>query len=56
MQERSFTQGLIVTGHVLCGSLMLETLTLRSGRASRVFAAKTASELGSNLTLMRAAA
>jgi cytochrome c oxidase assembly protein subunit 15 len=56
VQERSFSQGLIVTGHVLCGSLILATLTLLSLRASRAFAAKTASELGSNLTLMRAAA
>ncbi|MFN0019228.1 MAG: COX15/CtaA family protein [Pirellulaceae bacterium] len=56
VQERSFSQGLVVTGHVLCGSLILATLTLLSLRASRQFAAKTASELGSNLTLMRAAA
>lgn len=56
VQERSFSQGVIVTGHVVCGSLILATLVLLSLRATRLFAARTTSELGSNLTLMRAAA
>jgi len=56
VQEKSFGQALIVTGHVVCGSLILAGLTTLSLRASRLYATKTAAELGSNLTLMRAAA
>lgn len=56
VQERSFSQALIVTGHVVCGSMILATVTMLSLRATRIFAARTASELGSNLTFMRVAA
>jgi cytochrome c oxidase assembly protein subunit 15 len=56
VQEKSFGQALIVTGHVVCGSLILAGLTTLSLRASRLYATKTAAELGANLTLMRAAA
>ena len=56
VQEKSFGQALVVTAHVVCGSLILAGLTMLSLRASRMFAAKTAAELGTNLTLMRAAA
>jgi len=54
VQEKSFGQALIVTGHVVCGSLILAGLTTLSLRASRMNAAKTAAELGTNLALMRA--
>ncbi len=56
VQERAFAQALIVTEHVVCGSLILAALTTLSLRASRLYATKTAAELGANLTLMRAAA
>ena len=56
VQERAFAQALIVTEHVVCGSLILATLTTLSLRASRLYAGKTSAELGANLTLMRAAA
>jgi cytochrome c oxidase assembly protein subunit 15 len=56
VQEKSFGQALVVTAHVVCGSLILAGLTTLSLRASRMYAAKTAAELGTNLALMRASA
>ena len=56
VQERTLSQALIVTEHVVCGSLILAALTTLSLRSSRLYAAKTAAELGSNLALVRAAA
>ncbi len=55
VQEKSFGQSLTATAHVVCGSLILAGLTTLALRASRLYAAKTSSELGANLTLMRAA-
>ena len=56
VQEKSFGQALVVTGHVVCGSLILAGLTALSLRASRLYAAKTVAEIGAKATLMRAAA
>jgi cytochrome c oxidase assembly protein subunit 15 len=55
VQERAFSQALIITEHVVCGSLILAALATLSLRASRLYATKTAAELGANLTLVRAA-
>lgn len=55
VQEKSFEQSLIVTAHVVVGSMILALLTTMSLRAARLYSARTAAELGSNLSLMRAA-
>jgi heme a synthase len=55
VQEKSFAQALVVTGHVVCGSLILAGLATLSLRASRLYANRTAAEIGAKLTLMRAA-
>ena len=56
VQERNFAQGLIVTEHVVCGSLILASLTTLALRAARVSAGQTAGEVGSRSLFARAAA
>jgi heme a synthase len=55
VQEKSFEQSLIVTAHVVCGSMILALLTTMLLRAARLYSARTVTELDSNLTFMRAA-
>lgn len=56
VQERGFAQGLIVTEHVVCGSLILASLATLALRATRIYAHQTVGELGSRSLFLRAVA